>query len=283
MIKEGYDHFEVTRQEPKVDFCERKYVFDAVKAPDAKRDPVFDAAAKCPAYVIPDEVADAVREKQQEDQVETAKLISRGTPVARINTGIDGGMNKVFASKLPDGSTGLSEGGEGQGLSLLALSRAPGTIPSTVNPPRGPVTSPDQPLVASMTPAAPAPATAAPAAAAPATRVASAAPNAQSDGFFSNLARKVGLVSADTTATAQPVAAKPKVIEAKRSEPPHPGASILRASKPEVKQAAVPPPLKPSISDTPVAAAPAIKDSMVAGAAPIVSANSFESRFSAVK
>ena len=278
MIKEGYDHFEVTRQEPKVDFCERKYVFDAVKAPDAKRDPVFDAAAKCPAYVIPDEVADAVREKQQEDQVETAKLISRGTPVARINTGIDGGMNKVFASKLPDGSTGLSEGGEGQGLSLLALSRAPGTIPSTVNPPRGPVTSPDQPLVASMTPAAPAPATAA-----PATRVASAAPNAQSDGFFSNLARKVGLVSADTTATAQPVAAKPKVIEAKRSEPPHPGASILRASKPEVKQAAVPPPLKPSISDTPVAAVPAIKDSMVAGAAPIVSANSFESRFSAVK
>ena len=65
MIKEGYDHFEVTRQEPKVDFCEKKYVFDAVKAPDAKRDPVFEASAKCPAYVIPDEIADAVREKQQ--------------------------------------------------------------------------------------------------------------------------------------------------------------------------------------------------------------------------
>jgi len=282
MIKEGYDHFEVTRQEPKVDFCEKKYVFDAAKAPDAKRDPVFEASAKCPAYVVPDEVADAVREKQQEEQVETAKLISRGTPVARINTGIDGGMNKVFASKLPDGSTGLSEGGEGQGLSLLALSRAPGTIPSTVNPPRGPVTSPDQPLVASMTPATPAPASPAPAAAAPATRVASAAPNAQSDGFFSNLARKVGLVSADTTATAQPVAAKPKVIEAKRSEPPRLGGSILRTSKPDVKQAAAPP-LKPSVSDTPAAAAPGVKDSMVAGAAPIVSANSFESRFSAVK
>ena len=274
MIKEGYDHFEVTRQEPKVDFCEKKYVFDAVKAPDAKRDPVFDAAAKCPAYVIPDEVADAVREKQQEEQAETAKLIARGTPVARINTGIDGGMNRVFASKLPEGSTGLSEGGEGQGLSLLALSRAPGTIPSTVNPPRGPVTSPDPPLVASMAPATPA----------PATRVASAAPNAQSDGFFSNLARKVGLVSVDTTATAQPIPAKPRVIEAKRSEPPQrPDGSILRVSKPEVKQAAARPPLKPSVSDTPAAAAPAAKDSMVAGSAPIVSANSFESRFSAVK
>jgi len=115
MIKEGYDHFELTRQEPKVDFCEKKYVFNAEKAPDAKRDPVFEASAKCPAYVIPQEVADAVREKQQQEQAETAKLISRGTPVARANPGIDGGMNKVFAAKLPDGSTGLSEGGEGQG------------------------------------------------------------------------------------------------------------------------------------------------------------------------
>src|SRR6266850_627472 len=177
MIKEGNDHFEVTRQEPKVDFCEKKYVFDAIKAPNAKRDPVFDASAKCPAYVVSQEVADAVREKQQQEQAETAKLISRGTPVARANPGIDGGMNKVFAAKLPDGSTGLSEGGEGQGLSLAAFTRAPGTIPATVNPPRGPVTSPQEPLVASMAPA-PAPA--------PATRVASAAPNAQSDGFFSS-------------------------------------------------------------------------------------------------
>src|SRR4030081_254815 len=120
MIKEGYDHFEVTRQEPKVDFCEKKYVFDAVKAPDAKRDPVFNASAKCPAYVIPEDVADAVRGKQQEDQAETAKLISRGTPAARTTTGIDGGMNRVFAAKLPDGNTGLSEGSDGQGLSLLA-------------------------------------------------------------------------------------------------------------------------------------------------------------------
>src|ERR1039457_6068379 len=87
MIKEGSDHFEVTRQEPKVYFCEKKYVFDAIRAPDAKREPVFEASAKCPIYAIPEEVADAAREKQQEDQVETPKLISRGTPVARMNTG----------------------------------------------------------------------------------------------------------------------------------------------------------------------------------------------------
>ena len=29
MLKEGYDHFEVTRHEPKVDVCEKRYVFDA--------------------------------------------------------------------------------------------------------------------------------------------------------------------------------------------------------------------------------------------------------------
>ena len=285
MIKEGYDHFEVTRQEPKVDFCEKKYVFDAAKPPDAKRDPVFEASAKCPAYVIPDEVAQAVRERQEQDQAEFAKLVAKGTPVARLNTGIDGGMNKVFASKLPNGSTGLSEGGDGQGLSLLAMSRAPGTIPATVNPPRGPVTSPDEPLVASMTPAA-APVVA-PAAA---TRVASAAPTSQSEGFFSSLARKVGIgATADTTATAQPITAKPKVIEAKRTEPAPPKATAAAAPKvtdPKVtepkaadtKQASARPPLKPSVSD-----APAAKDGLVAGSTPIVQSNSFDSRFSAFK
>ena len=124
-------------------------------------------------------------------------------------------------------------------------------------------------------------------AAAPATRMAAAAPNAQSDGFFSSLARKVGLgAAADTTATAQPmpVPAKPKVIEAKRNEPPpHPEGAIPKASKPETKQAAAHPPLKPTVSDTPAAAAPPAKDGLVAGSQPIVQANSFESRFSAVK
>jgi murein L,D-transpeptidase YafK len=278
MIKEGNDHFEVTRQEPKVDFCEKQYVFDAVKAPNATRDPVFDASAKCPAYVIPDEIADGVREKQQADATETAKLISKGTPVARVNTGIDGGMNKVFAARVPDGNTGLSEGGEGQSLSLLALSRAPGTIPSHVNPPRAPsdnllLGAPEEPKLAAV-PAAPAPAP---------TRVATAAPNAQNDGFFSSLARKIGIGStADATASTSPPPAKPKMIEAKRTEPvPVPKSS---APKADTKQATSRPPLKPSVSDTASAApAPAPAPSQVAGSAPIISSNSFDSRFGAMK
>jgi murein L,D-transpeptidase YafK len=293
MIKEGNDHFEVTLQEPKVDFCEKKYVFDAVKPPDAKRDPVFEASAKCPAYVVPDEVADAVREKQQADDAEFAKLVAKGTPVAQINTGIDGGMHRVFAARVPNGNTGLSEAGPGPSL-FAATEKAPGTIPDTVNPPRGPVTSPSEPLTASLSTTSPSTATSS-----SSTRVAAAAPaaqNAESEGFFSSLARKVGLggASADTTATTQqPAPARSKTADAK---PPHPDTSIPKASKEssksETKQASTRPPLKPAVTDTAVASAPtaaafaapaAPQTSLVAGAQPIVPANSFDSRFSAAK
>jgi murein L,D-transpeptidase YafK len=281
MIKEGYDHFEVTRHEPKVDFCEKHYVFDAARPANATRDPVFNASAKCPAYTVPDEIAGAVRERQQQEDAEVAKLVAKGTPVAKFNAGIDGGMNQIFAAHVPGASTGLSEGGEGQALSLAGLSRAPGTIPDTVNPPRASFQQ-DAPVVAAAAPTPSAPAT---------TRVASAAPAQESEGFFASLARKVGLKSAnaDSTATATPTtAAKPKAAESK----PLPKAFKPAESKPvETKQAAVRPPLKPSVAADAPAQAPATaavstapaKDNLVAGAQPIVSASSFESRFSAMK
>jgi len=273
MIKEGNDHFEVTKHEPKVDFCEKKYVFDAAKAPNATRDPVFEASGKCPAYVIPDDIADGVREKQQADDTEMARLAAKGTPVARMNTGIDGGMNKVFAAALPNGDTGLSEGGQGQGLSLVR-ERLPGTIPiDHVNPPHSPsdnllAGAPEEPKIA------------APAPAAPATRVASAAPAEQSGGFFSNLARKVGFGSAtaDTTASAPPPPAPAKPKAEAKQKPAKPA---------ETRQAAAKPALKPSVTDNPstaaAAPAPAAQSSMVAGAQPIVPTNSFDNRFSATK
>ncbi len=287
MIKEGNDHFEVTHLEPKVDFCEKKYVFDAAKPPDATRDPVFQASAKCPAYVIPDDIAEAVRQKQEQDDAQYAKLVAKGTPVAKLNTGIDGGMNEVFASHLPGASTGLSDGGDGQGLSLSAFQPMPGTIPGTVNPPHAPGAD-DGAAVAA---AAPAPA------AAPAARVATAtAPPGDSEGFFASIVRKMGSASGDTTATAAaappplpPV--RPKVAEAKpRFEAPKTRPAMSLAAKPaeskekESKQAAVRPPFKPSITATAsdATAAPP-KDTLLAGAQPMVSSSSFESRFSALK
>jgi hypothetical protein len=285
MIKEGNDHFEVSRQEPKVDFCEKHYVFDAIRAPNTTRDPVFNASAKCPAYAISDDLADGVRQKQEQDNAEYAKLVSKGVPVARLNTGIDGGMNPVFAAHVPGASTGLSEGGEGQGLSLLTMSRAPGTIPGTVNPPRAPwQQGTDEPVVAAAPMQAPA---------APNTRVASAAPapaqSQPSEGFFSSLARKVGIGggAADTTAsTPAPAPAKPKATDAK----PLPKAfKPVETRQAETKPAAASrPPLKPSVTDAPATAAadPAAappKQNLVAGAQPVLPANSFDSRFSAMK
>ncbi|TFV70010.1 murein L,D-transpeptidase [Bradyrhizobium frederickii] len=315
MIKEGYDHFEVTRQEPKVDFCEKKYVFDAAKPADAKRDPVFDASAKCPAYVIPEDIVAAVRGKQAKDEAEYAKLIAKGTPVARMNTGIDGGMNKVFAAKIPEGSTGLSEGAEGTTLQMLAMAKAPGTIPSHVNPPK-----PNLDAVAS----APAPqqepvvAVSAPATS---TRVASAQPaeksqeksQEKSGGFFSNLGRRMGIGSSDTTATTPPPQATASVAPAATPTTPTPttpttAASRLKAAvsrfvpgsdkkdaakdapkptvaaakpaepaKPDTRLAQTRPALKPSVSDG------AGEATQIMGAAPVVSSNSFDSRFSAMK
>ncbi|OKO79998.1 hypothetical protein AC629_28005 [Bradyrhizobium sp. NAS80.1] len=301
MIKEGYDHFEVTRQEPKVDFCEKKYVFDAAKAPDAKRDPVFDASAKCPAYVIPEDIASAVREKQAKDDAEYAKLVAKGTPVARMNTGIDGGMNKIFASKIPEGSTGLSEAAEGNTLQMLAMAKAPGTIPGHVNPPKpnlepAAASPQEEPVVAVSAPAT-------------STRVASAAPAEKSQeksqgGFFSGLARKMGMGTADTTATttpppqatasvapttkpaAPPTAASRLKAAVTRFVPSHDASKdkAVAAAKPaepakpaETKVAATRPAMKPSVSDG------AGDSAQMAGAAPVVSSNSFDSRFGAVK
>ncbi len=280
MIKQGYDHFEVTRQEPKVEFCENKYVFDPEQPPNSSRPLVFNASAKCPAYIVSDEVAAAVREKQHHDELEASKLAARGIPVARMHTGIDGGMNRIFASKLPDGDTGLSEGGSGQGLSLVALSPAPGTIPSTVNPPHPSDTllrgAPEEPVVAVA--AAPAPRAAR---TAPSTRVASAVPAAQ-ESFLGSVARRIGLGGSESAATNAPIPARPKVIEASRADVPRPAASIPKAKGGDSKAAARPQ-LKPSLpaSDQPAAAAPA--SNAMPGATPMVSANSFESRFSAVK
>lgn len=265
MIKEGNDHFEVTKQEPKVDFCEKKYVFDAEKPANATRDLVFNAAAKCPAYVIPEEIASAVRQKEQRDDAEMAKLIAKGTPVARLNTGIDGGMNAIFASKIPEGNTGLSEGGDSQSLQSMSLARAPGTIPGTVNPPK-PNLAPqqDEPVVATTS----------------STHIATASASAKSEGLFSSFARKVGIEStadASRTAAVAPVAAppKPKVADARPQ-------SVVRVTKPEPKQVARHAP-KPSLTNTAAASPAPATNSQFSGSTPVLQSNSFDNRFSATK
>ena len=100
MLKEGNDHFEVTGTEPKVDVCEKRYVFNA-QAPGGNFTPVtFNPKGKCPVFEIPQEVASAVQDKQRRDDMQFAQLAARGTPTAPVRTGRDGGMHPTFVAKL---------------------------------------------------------------------------------------------------------------------------------------------------------------------------------------
>ena len=64
MLKSGYDHFEVTKQPPKIDVCEKRYVFDAVPLVEGVP---FRATAKCPEFDVPDAIKVAVAKKQRTD------------------------------------------------------------------------------------------------------------------------------------------------------------------------------------------------------------------------
>ena len=101
MIKVGDDHFLVSHQEPKVDVCEKHYVFDA-QAPDGSGKPLnFSPSGRCPALVTNPDIATAANEKQRNDDYQLAQLAARDVPTVPLNNGtFDGGMNKVFASKL---------------------------------------------------------------------------------------------------------------------------------------------------------------------------------------
>ncbi len=100
MIKEGNDHFEVTHLEPRVEVCNRHYVFDAMQPPDAKRSLVFSPTGPCPAYTVAPEIASLSLAKQQKDDARYAQLVRINVPTAPIRTGLDGGMNRVFLAQV---------------------------------------------------------------------------------------------------------------------------------------------------------------------------------------
>jgi len=100
MIKEGYDNFEATHQEPKVAVCEKHYVFDAAAPENASKPLTFNARAKCPVYRLDPAIADAVLDHRRQEQVQMASYIARGVDTVPLRIGLDGGMNPVFAAKL---------------------------------------------------------------------------------------------------------------------------------------------------------------------------------------
>jgi murein L,D-transpeptidase YafK len=278
MLKQGNDHFEVTQLEPKVDVCEQRYVFNADKDPSSTRPPSFTPAGKCPVFHVPDDIAQAVAEKQRKDEYETAELITRGTPSVVARKGIDGGMHPLFAAKTPNGSTGLSDS---KSVTLASYAAVP-PVPPSVSPPASadgsiaavsPASNTGGDFLTTSSPAAAVAARSEPAAkqqAAP-VRVASA-PSSNSEGFFSSLARRIGIGGSETTASttsapvkqAAPVKQKPPVVAAVK--PPAP----VKSSEPKSE----PKPAPRLVGE------PKERDTAMAGAQPTVPSNSFDSRWS---
>jgi hypothetical protein len=100
MLKVGNDHFETTQREPRVDVCNRRYVFDVQPPPNSPHPLVFNGNGKRPLLVNP-EIARRALEKQRADERAYAQLPEDNLPAARIYSGLDGGMNKAFLARFP--------------------------------------------------------------------------------------------------------------------------------------------------------------------------------------
>jgi murein L,D-transpeptidase YafK len=222
MIKEGNDHFEVTKAEPHVDVCEKHYVFDARAPANASTPLVFHPREKCPVYEIPESTWAAVKAKQANDERAYAEQVSRGVSTVAVRTGADGGMHPVFQAKLQGRPmfdlASLTSGSSGV--------KAPsGPLPANVNPPRASESEATALMYTSQ-----APAMATPSGQAPSSGQQAAQPS-QSSSTMATIRNWLGWGSSETAAptpaaaTAAPPApktkpaAKPAVAAAPASKP----------------------------------------------------------------
>ena len=72
MLKSGYDHFELTRTPPKVDVCDRRYVFNQIP-----EDGGFDPQAQCPAMAMPEPLALAYGKLQEHHALRFEQAVAR--------------------------------------------------------------------------------------------------------------------------------------------------------------------------------------------------------------
>jgi murein L,D-transpeptidase YafK len=132
MIKQGYDDFKVSHLQPKVDVCARHYVFDAVPVGSSRKPLVFRPTEACPKYQLDPTIAQAVQAKERHDDLIYAQLVKENTPEAPLNTGTDGGMNRVFIAKLSNETYTYDNSGH-----LHVPPQQPGRLPPAISPPPG--------------------------------------------------------------------------------------------------------------------------------------------------
>ncbi len=278
MLKEGSDHFEVMRLEPKVDVCEKRYVFDAEAPANASpaRPLTFNATARCPTYVVPPELAEAVAEKQKSDDAQMAQLIARGTPVTPVKTGTDGGMNAAFLSKY---KPTLVQGNDGK--TRTYVERLPGTTPSYAEmraaEPR--MTEPDRTVVISASASSSREGTYSLAGTGSSQQPAPS--SAGSGSFFSRLFRGSEEKKLEPTAKSAAPAPKPEPSRVTRIAAAKPGSNVKPQQEPHGPPAETQPRQEAAAEQQKVAAS-AETAGLMAGAQPVVPAGGFESRWSAM-
>ncbi len=287
MIKEGDDHFLVSHMEPKVDVCERHYVFDAVPPANSTKPLAFSPTGRCPAFDVDPAIAGPAMDKQRNDEFQLAQLISRDVPVAPLATETDGGMNRVFLAKLDNPTYTYDDEGH-----LHVPPLQPGRLPPAISPPRSYQTDTTAGL------AAPASTSVSgffsglfASQSAPTPSQASTDPGSQAHtGLFGSLfgskhddaqQASASAEPPDTTPAATQTKSRPASAAALRLKPavePRNGASqVADGVKPKPTPAPAP------TKDANTAAPPAGNNGLLNGAQPVVPAGSFDSRFGSFK
>jgi hypothetical protein len=262
MIKEGYDHFAVSHLEPKVDVCDRHYVFDAVAPGGSTRPLNFTPTGRCPQYDIDPTIAEAVQEKQRHDEVAFADLVKDNVAVAPLESGTDGGMNRVFASKLDNPTYTYDNEGH-----MHVPPQQPGRLPPALSPPRGSETETT-------------------AAIAQAPALAGSGVRSFFSGLFSsgsNAEQQQPLAGAPVRA-ANAGAVKPKPQLALRERPAMAAGLRPKAKEPANAEPTRPEPqlaqtAKPAPQQQAAAFAPPPSGGLISGAQPVVPAGSFNNRW----
>ena len=284
MLKTGYDHFEVTRQEPKVDVCDRRYVFNTETRGR------YVSTASCPALTTPDDVLAAVRTKQQRDEAQVADLIRRGTNLPAARSFADGSMHPTFASAVQ------SHHVDEDGVVRSRISTSAGTIPANVRtPPSGERVQASRATSKTATGSVSEPVVRD-------TRTASAQPSSGGGSFFGNLfsssgsqsssgnpsssggvmdrmARMVGLGGSSASEKAAPTPkAKPAPSKAKskatekKEQAARQSANAAPAARPKSE---------PAQQQTASTQPPASSPGVINGAQPTVPTGAFDNRFGA--
>ncbi len=293
MLKEGNDHFEVTHLEPKVDVCEKHYVFDAQPPENSTKPLVFNPTGRCPAYEVPQDIAGPALEKQRNDDYQVAQL-SNVTPVAPVVMGTDGGMNRVFVAKLQ--TTGPFYDNDGH---LHAPPVHPGMPEPTLSGPR------EDPLATSSVASSSSGASrglfsalfAKPSTPpAPQNQVASAATSDQPTNFFASWFKPKSETAPAATTNAQGVAlaglrpdGTPRKAEAQKAEPQRPTAQKAGTQGAETPKPKTTAPISASARAAPDkpqqdadAATPPVAG-LIRGAQPVIPAGSFDSRWAGLQ